>query len=613
MFTSRLHFAGSMAAIMIATLVAYFQVLGHEFVDYDDGLYVTANPHVKAGLTWGGVKWAFTTSETGTWQPLTLLSHMLDVEVFGLKPGGHHGTSLLFHLLNTILIATWLLGLTNRPGPSLFVAGAFALHPLHVESVAWVSERKDVLSTLFWLLAMTAYTRFVRTRGLSWYAATTGSLVLGLMAKPMLVTLPFVLLLIDYRPLDRFQFRVPLGRTRRLVGVTYEKLPWMLLCGLSALITLTTQRATESIISVENLPLSLRIENALVSYVAYLGKFVWPANLAFHYPFPFDGIPAVKVTIAIAILVAITIAAAVCRKGAPFFLVGWLWYLGTLIPVIGLVHVGTQAMADRYSYIPSIGLFMIPAWGVPQLWRRFIDRRPSLNGWVSRYAIGCSACILLAVWAYLTAMQAAVWRDSLSLFQHAAHATADNELANTNTGMVLNNLGRHADALPYLIEAARIRPDYSETHFYLASTYQTLGLLDDAIVSYRRGLTIDATNEKARNNLGLCLLAKGKPNEAVNEFSEVIRRNPESPATIANLGAALLQAGRSNEAYRCLTSAAEKFPRNPEIRTNLGIVYANMGDVKSALREFERALELEPGNVTAQTNARILRSILVNE
>ncbi len=595
-------------ALLIATTgLVYGRVFWADFVAFDDGIYVTHNRHVPHGITTENIRWAFTTLETATWQPLTLLSHMLDVEMFGLWPGGHHLTSVFFHVVNTLLLFLVLRYMTGDRGPSLAVAAVFALHPLHVESVAWVSERKDVLSTFFWLITMLAYARHARSPGIVPYVAITLAFGLGLMAKPMLVTLPCVMLLLDYWPLRRIGTAEKPWRMRAVAKLTVEKLPWFAMAVASSLATILAQRGTESLISVENLPPGLRIGNALLSYWRYIGKFIWPVDLAVFYPFPYGGIPAIQVALAAVGLALVSVATLYLLRRAPYAFVGWFWYLGTLVPVIGFVQVGSQAMADRYTYVPLIGLSMIPAWGIPALLAR-ASRNDSAGVLKKRFrAVAAGGFALCAVWSWLTFVQAGTWRDSLHLFRHATEVTENNRLALANTGMALNGAGRFEEAIPYLERALTIEPDRATTLFELAHAYENTGRFARAIALYRDGLRASPDDAGALTNLGRCLLSMGQPEEALQMLDRALLQRPDSEPALSNYGVALIQVGRVRDALIHLNEAARKYPANADLRVNLGIAYAANGDAASALREFEAALQLDPENDQARMNAQILR------
>ncbi|MGA3267810.1 MAG: hypothetical protein ABSE16_13415, partial [Verrucomicrobiota bacterium] len=451
---------------LIGLLLALFTLLvylpaGHDsFLVYDDNDYVTDNQAVQDGLTWGGVKWAFTTGHAGNWHPITWLSHMLDCQLFGLNPGPQHLVNVLFHTANTVLLFVLLLRLTQALWPAALVAALFAWHPLHVESVAWIAERKDVLSTFFGLLAVLAYAQAVGAEPRP-AAEKTGAaaadvprfthhasrfhclallcFALGLMSKPMLVTLPFVLLLLDYWPLRRLN-------ASTLQRLAAEKIPYFLLAAISSVVTFLVQRQSEAVISLARVSLRYRLENAPVAVGRYLLKLFWPADLAAFYPLA-DKISPLAVLAAIAVLAVVTVVAWRARRRAPYVLVGWLWFLGTLVPVIGLVQVGGAAMADRYSYIPSIGVFLAVAFGV----------RAAAQRWqIPRFAVPAAAMVILAGCLVATAHQLRFWRDSDTLFRHALAVTTNNDVAHVNLGVTLDQEGRYEEALAEYYAAARL-------------------------------------------------------------------------------------------------------------------------------------------------------------
>ncbi len=589
------------------TFVVYGRVLGADFVAFDDGAYVTHNRHVPNGITWDNLRWAATTGETATWQPLTLFSHMLDVELFGLWPGGHHLSGLLLHLANTLLLFVVLRRMTGDRGPSLFVAAVFALHPAHVESVAWVSERKDVLSALFWMLTLLAYAWYVRRRRIRSYLVATLFFALGLMAKPMLVTLPCVMLLLDYWPLRRIGTAAQPFSFTASVRLALEKLPWFAMAAASSALTLVTQQQTESVVSMDNLPLGLRVSNALMSYVRYLGEAIWPAKLAVFYPFPFQGIPLSHLILAGLLLAVVTAAALYAFRRAPYLTVGWFWYVGTLVPVIGFVQIGAQAMADRYTYIPYVGLAMIPAWGVPALVARWSRPAPGATLRKRYRFVAVAACAVCALWTWRTFVQVGTWHDTESLFRNAAEVTENNALALSNLGMALNGKGKYEQAIPYLERARELDEHDGSTLFNLALAHEKLGHLDAAIALYRQALVVSPTNLEAHNNLALCLLRTGHADEAVPILADALQIQPHFADAAANYGAALIQVGRVPEALAFLRDAVHRFSDNVSVHINLGIAYAASGDPSAAIREFETALELEPENKQARMNLQILR------
>lgn len=454
-------------ALALLTLAAFLPSLWNGYINLDDALYVTGNRVVKKGITWEGLAWIRTANVANNWHPLTMLSHMLDCQLFGLNPAGHHGTSLLLHLGNVLLLFEVLRRMTGSPWRSAAAAGLFGLHPLRVESVAWVAERKDVLSALFWILALGAYGRYVRAPSANRYLLVALAMVLGLMSKPMVVTLPFALLLLDVWPLGRLRLDEP-GWARRLGRLMVEKLPLFALSAVGSLVTLRYQ--TTSLVSLEVLPWSMRLANVAVSYATYLGKTVLPRNLAVFYPIPLE-IPAWKGPAAAALLLVLTALAVWKVRKAPWFLVGWFWFLGTLVPVIGIVQVGRQAMADRYTYIPSIGLSLAICWGIPMLVasRRW---RPALAG---------ATVLALLTLTALTWIQVRYWSNSVTLFRHALAVTQGNYVAHVALAKSLAAKGDWTGAAEQFRSALALRPGLREARIGLRETLRRTGKDRDAL------------------------------------------------------------------------------------------------------------------------------------
>lgn len=449
--------------LILLTAAVYAPVRHFEFVRYDDGDYIATNPHVLGGFTRQNVVWAFTEFHSDNWHPLTWLSHMFDVKCYGLNPGAHHLTNVIFHSVNAVLLFLVLVGLTSALWRSAFVAAVFAWHPLHVESVAWISERKDVLSTFFWILAIAAYVFYVRQPKPRRYLLVVLCFALGLMSKPMLVTLPFVLLLLDYWPLQRASFAS--GEGRKWLSLAVEKLPLVVLAIASSVVTLLAQRS--ALITLDRLPFAARLSNALVSYTAYLEKAVWPTNLAVFYPMR-DSIQLWQLAPAVLFLLGVTTLAIATAKRHPYLLVGWLWFVGTLAPVIGIMQVGPQAMADRYMYVPIIGLSIMVAWGLPRL---FMATMSSARQ--ARAVLLTASVAALITCVGLTTTQITYWHDSLRLFEHALAVTEDNWFAHGNVAVSLGKKGEVPEAITHYRELLRIKPGSVEAlnnlAWYLAS------------------------------------------------------------------------------------------------------------------------------------------------
>jgi protein O-mannosyl-transferase len=587
-------------ALIAANLIVYASVWHHDFVNYDDDQYVTSNPVVLRGLTWHGVSWAFTTGYAVNWHPLTWLSHMLDVQLYGLDPGPHHLTNLLFHIANTLLLLGLLHRMTGALGRSAFVAALFAVHPLHVESVAWVAERKDVLSTLFWILTLWAYVEYVRRPNLYRYGAVLLFFALGLMAKPMLVTLPFVLLLLDFWPLGRMRMRLnPAGGWAfsgggwdAVMDLVWEKLPLLALAVAASIVTLIVHRQGGAVISLSATPLKLRVANALVSYVVYIGKMLWPVHLAVLYPYA-QSIPGWWVAGALLTLVGISVAVIWAGARHPYLPIGWLWYLGTLVPVIGLIQVGDQAMADRYTYVPLIGLFIVVAWGIPDL----------LAHWpLQRIALPVAAGLVILACAIAARSQLQYWKDSTTLWTRALAVTTGNNIAHNNLAIVLADQGKLDEAIAHYSEALRIKPDYATARNNLGLALADEGKLDEAIAHYSEALRIKPDYADALNNWGAALAAEGKLDEAIAHYSEALRIKPDYAGAHNNWGIALASEGKSEEAIAHFSEALRIKPDYADAHNNWAGVLASEGKLDEAIAHCNEALRIKPDYADAHNN-----------
>jgi tetratricopeptide (TPR) repeat protein len=559
--------------------VVFWPVLRNGFVGYDDDEYVTRNPRVNTGLTRENVTWAFTAAHSNNWHPLTWMSHQLDSSLFGLAPAGHHAVNLLFHAANTVLLFLWLSGMTNAPGRSAFVALIFGLHPLHVESVAWIAERKDVLSAFFALLALLAYTQYARKPGAGRYLAVAALLALGLMAKPMLVTLPVLLLVLDWWPL---------GRGPRII----EKLPLFMLSGLCGAATLWAQRQGGAVADVGGLPPAMRLANAAVSYVRYLWKMVWPVDLAVFYPFPFRGIPAWMVAASVVALVGISALVFAARRERPWLAAGWCWYVVTLLPVIGIVQVGMQSMADRYMYVPMIGPLIAIVWESARL----------------NWPVATAAAVLVAIGCgILSWRQIPVWKDGLTLFSHALAVTGDNFVAHDNLGVELDRRGRAEEALAHYRETLRIKPgdrngesNLSQASFAKGERLFNEGKSDEAFASFEESLRFRPSSALAHAYLGQILLQRRELGPATARFRTALQMDPKLVRAHVGLGVALAQAGQDVEARRSFEQAVRYDPSNIEARFDLGLVLAALGERSDALRQFEEILRTKPDYAPAR-------------
>ncbi len=499
---------------ILAAFVVFWPLLTHDFVSIDDNVYVTSNPHVRSGLTAKNIKWAFTTFDAEFWHPLTWLSLMADAQIFGGRPFGFHLTNLLLHILNTILLFFFLRKVTGNLWQSAFAASLFALHPLHVESVAWIAQRKDVLSTFFWLLTLRWYAHFVEKPNRSHYGWALVSFILGLMSKPMLITLPFTLLLLDYWPFCRFQYK---GSWRSFARDVWpyirEKLPFFGITATAVIITYSAQKYGGGLDSMNPYPLSDRIANALISYGVYIWKMIWPQKLAFFYPFP-DSLPAWQIMVATLALVIFTALAIRFIKDRPYFVVGWLWYLGTLLPVIGLVKIGDFAMADRYTYVPLIGLFIIISWGVPDL----------LRNWRSKaLVLPLAALVVLASFAVFTRVQARYWSTSIALYEHAIQVTRNNFLAHYALGDILAGEGKFDEAILHFSKAVRARPEKATLQNMLGRALASQGSFDEALPHLITALEIKPQFAEAHFNIGIALAAKSLYAQAVEHLSSALK------------------------------------------------------------------------------------------
>jgi len=512
----------------LIALAVYWHVTNHEFIYYDDPLYVIENHHVRAGLTLKSFAWSFNFKEKDRtyWHPLTWLSHILDCQLYGLNPGMHHLTNLVLHVASSILLFLVLSRMTGALWKSAFVAALFALHPLNVDSVAWVAERKNVLSTFFWMLTMLTYAYYSKQPNTYKYLLTFFCFALGLLAKPMLVTLPFVLLLLDYWPLGRLRHPT----TPSAFRLVLEKVPFFVLSGVGIYLSASSVEGLGTVIPMELRPMELRVANALVSYVSYIGKMIWPQGLAIHYPYP-DMVPTWKATCAGLFLVLVSLVVFPAIKRKPYLSVGWLWFLGTLVPVTGLVQVGLwPAMADRWAYVPLIGLFIMIAWGVCDLVARWSRKKTVLAS--------LSLAILLVL-MILSWTQVRYWKNSIALFEHALNVTMNNVPAHNNLGKSLAKRGEIAEAIIHFSEALRIKPRYAKAHYNLGLAFANQDRTTEAIIHFSEALRIKPGLAEAHHNLGVALMRKGKIVDAIAHFREALIIRPDFSSAHSNLKIAL--------------------------------------------------------------------------
>src|SRR5437588_8699944 len=551
------------------------QTVRHDFVNFDDHVYVYDNPLVTKGLTINGIVGAFTRAHARNWHPLTTISHMLDCQLYGLNAGGHHFTNLALHTIAVLLLFRLLQVSTGALWPSAFVAALFAIHPLHVESVAWVSERKDVLSAVFFMLTLAAYVRYVRAPSPGRYFFVAMIFALGLMSKPMLVTIPFVLLLLDYWPLRRFDKGMQFtGRgiaswlTQRpsYQQLFLEKTPLLVLSGLSCLVTIWAQdQATGSL---EQLPFTWRLNNALVSYIEYVRQTFWPARLAVFYPFPNNPLSIWKVTLASAFLLTVSAVALFVRKKRPYVLTGWFWYVGMLVPVIGIVQIGEQGHADRYTYLPHIGLFLLIVWGAADLANTWHLRREYL--WLA-------ATITIAVLSYRAAVQTSFWKNSERLWDHTLSVTSNNDFAHNNLGFLHLRRGELDKAISHFETALKIRSGKSQTRYNLGT----------ALVHM---------------NLANALARQGEPEEAIVQYEEAVKLRPVYGDAYYNFGSVLFRQGRIDDAIAQWQKALAIQPNDAEAHTSLGNAFQQKGWPEKAIVQYQKAVEIDPREVNAHNN-----------
>jgi tetratricopeptide (TPR) repeat protein len=574
------------------TFAVFGQTLADEFVDYDDNLYVYANPVVLKGLTLKGAAWAFTYGKIGHWHPLTWLTHMADCQAYGLWAGGHHLTNVALHAAAAVLLFLALREMTGNLWRSAFVAAVFAIHPLRVESVAWISERKDVLSGVFFMLTLWAYARYARQPSRGRYAAVALAYGLGLLCKNTLVTLPFVLLLLDWWPLHRIQLEGAGGA--RLValfgGLVREKIPLFLLSVGSCVATfLVPEKLPDS----QRFPFLERIANAVVSYGVYLRQMVFPAGLAIPYFYTPHGLPFWEVALAFVLLTSISMGALACWRKRPYLLLGWLWYLGMLVPTIGIVQISYYVHADRYTYLPGIGLVLAGTWAVGDWSAGWKHRRAVLGGLMAAVIGGFMVC----AW-----IQTGYWKNNETLWTHVLACTKNNEVAYSNLGAAILQKGRTDEAIHLEQQALQINPHYEFPHFNLGNALLQKGKVDEAIYHFMYALHIDPDYAEAHTGLGSALLHKGKVEEAAGHFQKALQINPDDTLAHCNLAAILFKQGRVDEAITHYQYALQINPNYPQAHYNLGNILLDKGRVDDAITQYRYALQIKPDYAQAQVN-----------
>ncbi len=571
-----------LCGLLLLVTAVFAQTARFDFVNFDDSFYILGNPQVTAGLTREGAARAFTTAgPSGEWYPLTMLSHMLDVQLFGLQAGPHHLTNVLFHAGGTLVLFLAFLRLTSRVWPSAVVAALFAIHPLHVESVAWLAERRDVLSGFFFMLTLWAYAGYAHRRSWLRYALVAVFFACGLMAKPIVVTLPVILLLMDYWPLRRFE-----GDWKRARRLVIEKMPLFALAAAVAVITLLTHPEGDATIDrVAQLSVGWRVANGVVSCAKYLVQFVYPAALVPHYPHPGTSLPIWQILVSLVVLAVMTAGAFLWRRRHPYLLVGWLWYLVMLLPVIGLIQVGSHAMADRYTYLSHIGLYISLAWAaayaadVSAVWRRMVT------------SVAVAAVAILAVMAW---KQTSYWRDSETLWTHALGSTSPNPITDFNYGLAMDAKGNTSEAMTYYERALSLDPNYVQAHNTLAILLATEGRTQDAIGHLERALTLAPGYATTYNNLATTLARAGRTDEAIVRYREAIRVNPNVAKTHQNLGDLLAAEGRVDEAASQFEQAIALDGRLAAAYSGLALTLSQRGRTDDAIANFEHALALDP-------------------
>ncbi|PYL31332.1 MAG: hypothetical protein DMF39_03315 [Verrucomicrobia bacterium] len=604
--------------LVVITWLVFGQTVRYDFVNYDDNEYVYANPAITSGLTPQGITYAFSGRHARNWHPLTTLSHMLDCQLWGVRAGGHHLTNLVLHTIAVVLLFLVLKQMTGAIWQSTFVAALFAIHPLRVESVAWISERKDVLSAIFFMLTLGAYFHYARSPSLGRYVTMSIMFALGLLSKSMLVTVPFILLLLDYWPLERFGGR---SSIKRLV---LEKIPLLALSAAGGFVTLWVQQS--SVARTEQLPLVSRIGNGLVSCVIYVKQMIWPVGLAVFYPHPGDQLPVWEVGLAIVLLGLVSAGVIALRHKRPYLVTGWFWYLTMLVPVIGLIQVGSQAHADRYTYLPQIGLYLLLAWAITD----------ALTSPFQRRILAATASVAIIALAWCAHIQASYWRNGESLWGHALAVTSWNFMAHDGLGECLANRGHLDEAIDQFQLALNIAPGYREIetnlmlaltkkgrtdeaithlqallkedpndaqlHYNLGNALRKKGDSRGAIAAYEKALAIQGRYPAAHYNLGIALDQNGQIDEAIAHYQEAVKEQPNYPEVYYSLGNDLLRKGRLEDAIAAYEQSLKSRSRYPEVENNIGLALAQKGRPSEAIAHWQNALAIQPDSVDPLNN-----------
>ena len=579
--------------LALIVIVPFYQTSQFSFVIYDDTRFILGNKNIQAGFDQSSFSWAFTTMSGNNWQPLTWLSLMLDYKMYGRNAGGYHVTNVLMHLVNTLLLFLIFGKMTGRLWPSGFVAALFAVHPLHVESVAWVAERKDVLSAMFWLLTMGVYAYYAASPSLKRYIWVVIAFILGLMAKPMLVTLPVVLLLLDYWPLRRFQGNTFIAGRRLIL----EKIPLLFLSAIVSAITIYSQGSTGAMKALGSIGLTDRMANAVISYGAYAAKMLWPMNLACLYPYP-AFFPISIMLLSTIFLGAVSFLSFRYIRTAPYLAVGWFWFLGTLVPVIGMIQVGSQAMADRYTYIPLIGLFIVIAWGVPNL----LKGNPFY-----RYFIPVAAGTTILLLMVMTFNQTGVWKDSRALFEQAIAVTEGNYVAHNNLGSYLMAHNHFAEAAIHFEKVVQMKPD---NEYYLNNLGMALyrqNRSDEAMTYYLRAMTVNPRFADSYYNAADVCLSRGRDNEALEYYQKALHLLPGNAGAENNIAAILVRQKKLDEAIIYFRAAIKHHPDYAVAHNNLAIILTQKHRINEAINELQEAVRLNPQYTEAIKNLSKLR------
>jgi tetratricopeptide (TPR) repeat protein len=565
--------------LALATFAAFEGVRSNDFVHFDDDKYITSNEYVQKGLSLESIKWAFTAWYQGNWHPLTWISHLIDISVFGIKPAGHHLVSVSFHIASVILLFLILKKMTGAVWPSAFVAAVFGLHPLGVESVAWVAERKNVLSNFFAFLTIAAYFWYTRRPGMWRYLVVVILFVAGLLSKSMLVTLPFVLILLDYWPIGRFG---GLKGWRWFWRAIVDKSPLLAISAAFCVVTYLVQAKAGAVTDMVSLPIGLRVSNALISYVRYIGKVFYPTSLAVLYPLDTNGYPLWKVILCLVLLLALTTVVIIERRRHRFLLTGWFWYLGTLVPVIGLVQVGVQAMADRYMYLPGIGIYIIVAWLAGEAVARL--RLPKI-------VPAAAGAVVLVALLLMTRTQTGYWKNDESLFRHTLDVTTDNFVMYSNYGQVLQSKGQLDEAIENIRQAVALNPGWIDAHEKLADVLQEKGLHAEAAAEYELVLRSNPDKD-IRNNFGIALVKIKRYDEAIEQFAMVLTRDPQRVNALNNLFKAGVESGKQDKTLDIILALQKKNPDNYLFCEKTGLLYGIMGNLDAAIEQLEKACRL---------------------